>query len=102
MNAYVILIGAIFMPFAVNGADIGDVCQVARSGVQGVCKIINDCQPVIDEIVQFNLLPAGCGFQGRDQIVCCPVPVTTTTTTTLAPTRISQRSECHGFFFSRL
>lgn len=77
----------------INGADVGDTCQVARSGAQGVCQVINSCQAVVDEIVHHGLFPAQCGFRGRDQIVCCPVPVTTTTTTTLRPTRISQRSE---------
>lgn len=92
MNAYVMVFGVVLMAFATNGADIGDVCQVARSGAQGVCKVINDCQPVIDDIVQNSLYPSQCGFRGRDQIVCCPVPMTTTTTTTPAPNRISQRS----------
>lgn len=95
MNSYVMVFGVVVMAFATNGGDIGDSCQVARSGAQGVCKIINDCQPVIDEIVQQSLYPAQCGFRGRDQIVCCPVPMTTTTTTTPAPNRISQRSRLH-------
>lgn len=93
MNAYVIVFGILLMPYTINGLDVGESCQVARSGAQGVCEIINDCQPAIDEIVNLGLLPAQCGFRGRDQIVCCPVPVTTTTTTTLAPHRISQRSK---------
>lgn len=78
----------------VNAADIGDTCQVARSGAQGVCQVINNCQPVIDEIVNHNLFPAQCGFRGRDQIVCCPLPPTTTQRpTTQRPTRISQISK---------
>lgn len=95
MDAFVILISVmICMALALaNGADVGEKCQVARSGAQGVCQVINSCQPVIDEIVNHGLFPTQCGFRGRDQIVCCPVPVTTTTTTTLAPSRISQRSK---------
>lgn len=99
MNAFAIPISLmICMVFALgaNGADIGDLCQVARSGAQGVCQLINSCQPAIDEIVNHGLFPAQCGFRGRDQIVCCPVPLTTTSTTTLAPTRISQRSELYN------
>lgn len=91
--AYVILFGVIIKAFLIDGASVGDSCQVARSGAQGVCKVINECQPVIDEIVNQGLFPAQCGFRGRDQIVCCPVPVTVTTTTTPAPTRVSQRSK---------
>lgn len=99
MNAFAIPISLmICMVFALgaNGAD-GDLCQVARSGAQGVCQLINSCQPAIDEIVNHGLFPAQCGFRGRDQIVCCPVPVTTTTARpTPRPTRISQRSELIG------
>lgn len=80
-----------------NGVEIGESCQVARSGAQGVCQIINSCQPVIDDIRNNGQFPTQCGFRGRDQIVCCPVPVTTTTARpTPRPTRISQRSELIG------
>lgn len=93
MNGYGIVFGVVLMVISTNGADVGDSCQVARSGAQGVCKIINDCQSVIDDIVNHSLFPSQCGFRGRDQIVCCPAPMTTTTTTTPAPNRISQRSK---------
>lgn len=83
---------------SVVGQNIDDPCQVARSGAPGLCKIINDCPPVIDEIIKQGLFPAQCGFRGREQIVCCPVPRTVTTTTTPAPTRISQRSKFLAFF----
>ncbi|XP_055312102.1 serine protease snake-like [Sitodiplosis mosellana] len=96
--AYVIrLFGAVTIAYIVPlfslafAENVGDSCQVARSGTAGVCKIINDCPAVIDEIVSQGLFPAKCGFRGRDQIVCCPVPRSMTTTTTPAPTRISQR-----------
>lgn len=73
--------------------NVGDSCQVARSGARGVCKTFNDCQVAIDELLQQGLYPAQCGFQGHVQIVCCPVPRSMTTTTTPAPTRVSQRSK---------
>lgn len=77
-----------------NTADIGDSCQLPRSSRQGVCQVINNCSPVIDEIVDHGLFPAQCGFRGRDQIVCCPLPSTwKATTTTPQPTRISQISK---------
>lgn len=94
-TSYVILILCIVVePYLIDGLSVGDSCQVARSGAQGVCKLINNCQPVIDDIVKQGLFPSQCGFVGRDQIVCCPIPVsdTTTTTTTPRPSRISQRS----------
>lgn len=95
MNAICVAIvcAITLLPFAVYGANVGDSCQVARSGATGVCAIITDCQPVIDEIVNQGLFPAQCGFRGREQIVCCPVKMVTTTTTTPAPTRISQQSK---------
>lgn len=95
-TSYVILIFCIVVePYLIDGLSVGDSCQVARSGAQGVCKVINNCQPVIDDIVKQGLFPSQCGFVGRDQIVCCPIPVsdTTTTTTTPRPSRISQRSK---------
>lgn len=94
VNLPISLLICMVFAFVANGADIGEPCQVARSGAQGVCQVINSCKPVIDEIVNQGLFPAQCGFRGRDQIVCCPVPVTVTPRpTTPPPTRISQRSE---------
>lgn len=100
--AYVICVCVIgWMQFLVLAQNVGESCQVARSGATGICKVINDCQPVIDEIINQNLFPAQCGFHGRDQIVCCPVPVKEKNHTTPAPTRTSQRSwDFLLFFFS--
>lgn len=81
------------------GSSVGDSCQVARSGAQGICKVITDCQEVINDIVKKGLYPTQCGFRGREQIVCCPSTILLTTTTTPAPTRISQRSICFSFVF---
>lgn len=89
----------IIVPFSYSLGDVGDSCQVARSGAQGICKIINECPDVIDDIVKHGLYPTQCGFRGHDQIVCCPAAVTITTTTTPRPTRISQRSAFNCFFF---
>lgn len=100
MDALVVAIVVVLFACGAHAADIGDSCQVARSGAQGVCQLINSCQPVIDQIVNQGLFPAQCGFRGRDQIVCCPVPATTTTTTTLRPSRISQISEFHALWHS--
>lgn len=92
MNVLIICVVA-FAAIA-NGEDVGDSCQVARSGADGICKLFNDCQVVINELVNQGLYPAACGYRGREQIVCCPVPPTTPKpVVTLAPTRISQKSK---------
>lgn len=88
-----------FFSVLVIGQQIDEPCQVARSGAPGICKIINECPSVIDEIVKQGLFPAQCGFRGREQIVCCPTPRTITTTTTPAPSRISQRSKFYDGHF---
>lgn len=77
-----------------NAQDPGDSCRVARSGAAGTCKIIDECNEVIQEIVTKRLFPAVCGFLGRKQVVCCPNPVVVTTPPTFSgPLRISQRSK---------
>lgn len=86
------LCGVGLIGFMVAGQSIGESCSVARSGAAGICKVINDCPAVIDEIVNQGLFPAQCGFRGREQIVCCPEPIKKKNTTTPAPTRISQQS----------
>lgn len=100
-SAYVILMCVICEPFLIDAASVGDACQVARSRAQGECKVINNCQSAIDELVNQGLFPNQCGLMGRDQIVCCPIPVSNiiTTSTAPVPTRISQRSMC-VFFIS--
>lgn len=75
-----------------NSLNVGDDCQVARSGAKGVCKIINECVEVIDDIRKNNLYPTQCGFRGRDQIVCCPVKIVIKPTVIPDATRISQKS----------
>lgn len=75
-------------------------CQVARSGAAGICRLLQDCPVVLNEIINESLLPTKCGYQNRKQIVCCPLPPTPHTTTTLSPNvdqRISAKSK-HSFF----
>lgn len=105
MNAICVSIccAIVLLSHLVHGGNVGDSCQVARSGATGVCAIITDCQPVLDDITKNGLFPEACGFRGREQIVCCPVQVTTTSTTTPAPIRISQRSKfclCGSYFLN--
>lgn len=72
--------------------DVNDNCQVARSGARGKCKLLKDCPEVVDDIVKKGLYPTQCGFLGREQIVCCAVPMEEKITTTPDPSRISQKS----------
>lgn len=79
-----------------SSKDVGDSCQVARTGAMGECRIIDNCAPAIDDIVKRQQFPASCGFIGHKQIVCCSETSTPRTTTTPAPVadRISARSAC--------
>lgn len=86
---------AVFLWLA-EAAKVGDTCQVARSGARGICKTIDDCEEVLDDIEKRNLYPTICGSVGRRQIVCCPSAIVITTTTTPAPTRISMKSMRHS------
>lgn len=72
--------------------DVGDKCDVARSGAKGECKVLKDCPEVVDDIVNKGLYPTQCGFHGREQIICCAMPIQNKITTTPVPTRISQKS----------
>lgn len=57
--------------------DVGDPCVAARTGASGTCRMIEQCQQVRDEIVNFNQFPEPCGFEGNQlQIICCPNPPT--------------------------
>lgn len=82
------------LPALNHGGNVGDSCQVARSGAQGICKVITECQEVITDIVKKGLYPTQCGFLGRDQIVCCPAPIRVTTEIIPIARRISQKSVC--------
>lgn len=96
MDAFTILVSVMICTVfaSTNGAFVGDKCRMGGSGAEGVCVLITNCQYAVDNIVKHNIFPTQCGFQGRDQIVCCPKPPETTKpTTTPAPTRISQLSE---------
>ncbi|CAH4036014.1 unnamed protein product [Pieris brassicae] len=62
-----------------SGQYEGDFCY--QNGVQGVCTILDNCQPAIDDIRR-RRQPQICSFIGMDTIVCCVdkrQPVATTT-----------------------
>lgn len=73
--------------------NLHDSCAAARNGAPGTCKFINDCQKVINDIVQHQLLPNQCGFIDKKQVVCCPNDMQEIITTEPPkPNRISQKS----------
>lgn len=80
--------------------NVNDDCDVARSGAKGKCRLLKDCPEVVDDIVNKGLYPTQCGFRGREQIVCCAVPIENKITTTPVPTRISQKSSFKFGFVS--
>lgn len=57
-----------------SAQEVGEPCQVARTGAPGTCKVIADCPAVVKDIVDYGLFPANCGFLGSDQVVCCLNP----------------------------
>lgn len=85
---------------------INETCQIRRTGAPGICRLIDDCPPIIQEIVQLHLSPTSCGFEGYKQIVCCPdsssVYAFTTTAKPGSNLSISARSMDSTWFFFRL
>ncbi|KAH8362450.1 hypothetical protein KR200_011215, partial [Drosophila serrata] len=79
----------------------GEVCNVTSS-IPGICRTINDCEPLIDGYIKSGALSLtevpSCGLSVWGEIICCPITPccpngpptittssTTTTTTTLRP-----------------
>lgn len=74
---------------------IGDKCQVARTGQEGNCQFVENCEKVLSELIQGLGQPNYCNSIDRKQVVCCPLPPTKRPSTTESPTanRISQKSK---------
>ncbi|XP_039314705.1 uncharacterized protein LOC105193145 [Solenopsis invicta] len=53
-----------------HGQDVGESCVINNSA--GVCKIVDDCPPVYQELLAGRMPSKTCGFLGFDPIVCCP------------------------------
>lgn len=80
----------------VHGQELNlfDQCQVARSGLAGVCRFYEDCPLVLKELLEQGLTPTRCGSKDRKEIICCPVPPTPKPTVTTQPSkRISAKSK---------
>lgn len=85
--------------------NVGDSCQVARTGAPGTCRLIDSCPSAIMEITQLHLPPARCGFDGHKEIVCCLNPKTERTTKPPVPDelkRISLKSTVHKIAHNHL
>lgn len=57
------------------------------SHASGVCKLLQDCPVVYEQLLSGNTPDSGCGFMGFEPIVCCPTNnVVVTKGTTQEPT----------------
>ncbi|XP_076229384.1 venom protease-like [Nomia melanderi] len=61
----------------------GDSCVV--DDAPGTCKILQQCPPVYQQLLQGNPPTKVCGYVGFDALVCCPTGQRPTTTTTRRP-----------------
>ncbi|KAL0111200.1 hypothetical protein PUN28_012836 [Cardiocondyla obscurior] len=75
-----------------HGKDIEESCNVDNSA--GVCKSLQDCPSVYQELLAGKIPKGNCGFNGFNPIVCCPTTnkritesTTESTTTTTTTTR---------------
>ncbi|XP_055636299.1 serine protease snake-like [Toxorhynchites rutilus septentrionalis] len=57
-------------------------CVVQRTNLPGICRLVSECQSVIDDIRNRRGNPTKCGFQNKVQIVCCSDGVQPQTTPT--------------------
>lgn len=84
---------SVSLVIALTDGQSSERCAVARTGGQGVCRLMRLCRPALIELEEKGLLPATCGFENGEQVVCCALPPTPKTT--VAPiSRISYQSEC--------
>lgn len=49
-----------------------DECIVSRTKQNGTCRFVDDCPIVVIEALEQSLYPTLCGFQDRNEIICCP------------------------------
>ncbi|ENN73472.1 hypothetical protein YQE_09897, partial [Dendroctonus ponderosae] len=71
----------------------GDLCVETRTDTRGLCKVLPECPSAIDNL-RNRIYPTGCGFSGREVIVCCVETESTKATairasTTQNPTRLT-------------
>ncbi|XP_046750075.1 serine protease snake-like [Diprion similis] len=54
----------------VQSEDLGDSCTT-KSGASGVCKLLNNCDVVFQQLVAGIEPDSICGYKGHEPIVCC-------------------------------
>ncbi|KAH8250614.1 hypothetical protein KR038_002465, partial [Drosophila bunnanda] len=95
--------GDSFCSFSFN-LTVGDVCNVTSS-IPGICRTINDCEPLIDGYIKTGALSLtevpSCGLTVWGEIICCPTRPccgngTTSTTTTTTTTTTTARPRPRG------
>lgn len=90
----IVLIKCVFVVLIHAELNLFDQCQVARSGLAGICRFYEDCPLVLKELLEQGLMPTRCGSKDRKEIICCPAPPTPKpSTTTQLPKRISAKSK---------
>lgn len=61
-----------------HGQDVGERCPIDNSRNQGICKNLQNCPVIYQELLAGNMPNNICGFSGFDPIVCCPTSVRVT------------------------
>lgn len=74
--SFILIVKSVLSVVIYAQLDLNDGCQVARSGAKGICRFYEDCPVILNELINHGLVPAKCGFQGRREIICCPLPPT--------------------------
>lgn len=91
---FVLLIEVLLLVLIHGDLNLNDECQVARTGINGICRYYEDCPVVLAELLEQGLSPNQCGTKDRKEIICCPVPQTPKPTKKTKPTnRISAKSK---------
>ncbi|CAD7092804.1 unnamed protein product [Hermetia illucens] len=70
MTSYVILAFSLLFPGTVLGQHRGELCEPSPSS-SGTCKLVTDCPAVTSSILHKEQY-VRCGFEGKDEVVCCP------------------------------
>lgn len=56
--------------------ELNDSCVVTRTNSNGVCRFVDDCPSVLNEIRTKRQFPTLCGFEGARDVICCPEQAT--------------------------
>lgn len=70
----------------------GDSCVIQKTGARGECLTISLCPVLIQKIRKGNRDHTVCGYEGRMQIVCCPLAATAAPENKVQPQPIAPAS----------